>query len=58
VLTGSDDESLCVWDSATGALVKRFEVGAGSVLTVAVTPDGRRVLAGCEDGNIVVWQLR
>jgi WD40 repeat protein len=58
VLTGSDDELLCVWDAATGALGQRFEAGAGSVLAVAITPDVQRVLAGCEDGTIAVWRLR
>lgn len=44
-------------DPATGAVVPLLEEARGPFSAVAVSPDGRELAAGSEDGAIVVWTL-
>ena len=50
------DGSVCVYDAASGAELGRIEVSAG-VFHVAVSPDGRYVLASCTDGKLRLYEL-
>jgi WD40 repeat protein len=57
-LVGSmDDNTACLWDLATGREIRRFEGGefAGSVSSVAFSPDGRSVLIGSNDARL--WEV-
>jgi WD40 repeat protein len=54
VVSGSDDKSLRVWDTASGACERVLEGHTGSVLSVAVLPDGR-VVSGSFDNTPRVW---
>lgn len=62
VLSGSRDNTVRLWDVATGALVRTFEgsVGGKGGLSPAVginavdfSPDGRLVIFGCGDGALI-----
>jgi WD40 repeat protein/uncharacterized caspase-like protein len=56
-VTGSNDQTLKVWDLETGQLIRTIE-GNGSASLVAVTADGRRVVANSSaDSNLRVWEL-
>jgi WD40 repeat protein len=44
-----------VWDASTGALVRR--VPAVNVTGLAVSPDGKLLAVGNEDGEVTVWPL-
>jgi serine/threonine protein kinase/WD40 repeat protein len=69
VVSGSQDRTARVWDTATGQEVSRFEGHESCVYCVAVSPDGRRVLSGCgpkpetpeqsdaRKGSIAFWEL-
>jgi len=57
VASGSDDQTLSLWEVSTGREIFRFhtwrEVGA-----LAFSPDGRRLAgAGAQDGPVYVWEL-
>jgi WD40 repeat protein/tRNA A-37 threonylcarbamoyl transferase component Bud32 len=55
-VAGGDDGTVCVYDVETGEELRRIESPAG-VIQVAVSPDGRHVLASCTDGNLRLYEL-
>ena len=57
VVSGSDDNTLRVWDLATGETKTTLQGHTNSVNAVAVTPDGRHVVSGSEDETLRVWDL-
>lgn len=56
VLSGSEDNSIRVWDIAAGAGVKTLRGHGSDVHACTFSPDGNVVLAG-DDQNIRVWNL-
>lgn len=57
VLSGSTDETLRLWDVATGRTVRVFTGASLGVYAVAVAPDGQRFAAGCKDGAVREYGL-
>ena len=52
------DNAVYQWEIATGKKVKTFEgTGSYAINSIAVTPDGRRLLAGGEDKVLRLWDL-
>jgi WD40 repeat protein len=54
VVSGSGDESLRVWDAATGTCKRVLEGHTEGVSCLAVLPDGR-VVSGSDDKSLRVW---
>uniref|UniRef100_A0ACD5H0P5 WD40 repeat domain-containing protein n=1 Tax=Desertifilum tharense IPPAS B-1220 TaxID=1781255 RepID=A0ACD5H0P5_9CYAN len=54
---GCNDQSIKLWNSATGGLVQTFTGHQGSVYAVAISSDGKLLASGSEDGTIVLWGL-
>jgi hypothetical protein len=54
-LAGERDNTLRLWDVATGTELRRFGPGGVRVHAVAFAPDGHHVLSGYEDGTACVW---
>jgi WD40 repeat protein len=52
--SAGDPQEGLVWDVATGRVLGRFQ-GKGQVYSLAFSPDGARLAAGCADGR--VWLL-
>jgi len=52
---GSVDETLKVWDVATGREVVTLQGHVGSVNACAMTPDGRHVVSASDDETLKVW---
>jgi WD40 repeat protein len=56
-VSASGDQTLKVWDLASGRELRTLEGHAGAVWAVAVTPDGRRVVSASGDQTLKVWEL-
>ena len=56
VISGSGDNSLRLWDAATGQpLGEPWQGHSGSISSVAFSPDGRRVVSGSGDNSLRLW---
>ena len=56
VSTGCD--GLRVWEVATGKQLRRLGKANETYWSLALSPDGLRVIAGCNDGSVGVWNLK
>lgn len=56
LVSASSDQTLRIWDLATGQLLQVIDAGA-PLHAVTVTPDGRRIIAGAADGQIQIWSV-
>ena len=55
VASGSEDETVRIWDVASGKLVRTLKGHKGLVASVAWSPDGKYVASGSEDNTIRIW---
>lgn len=54
--TASSDHKVILWDTKTGAQLRRY-VHGNTVSSVAFSPDAKRLVAGCYNGELVVWNI-
>ncbi|MBI2438167.1 MAG: protein kinase [Lentisphaerae bacterium] len=57
VLSGSNDDTLRLWDVATGQCLRTFEGHTDWVESIAYSPDGRFVLSGSADDTLRLWDV-
>jgi WD40 repeat protein len=55
IASGSLDDTVRLWDAASGAEVLCLRGHKGYVMSVAFAPDGRRLASGSTDGMVRVW---
>jgi len=55
LVSGSQDKSIKLWDTATGRLLRTLEGHADTVSSVAFSPDGTRVVSGSHDNTVKLW---
>ncbi|KAM0158528.1 hypothetical protein ACHAQE_005438 [Botrytis cinerea] len=56
VVSGSDDKTVRLWDTATGLQIQPTLEGHTSYVTsVAFSPDGKQVVSGSEDKTVRLW---
>ena len=56
-VSASEDETLKVWDLASGTCVHTLEGHTDSVRAVVLTPDGRHAVSASNDHTLKVWDL-
>ncbi|KAF7335373.1 WD40 repeat-like protein [Mycena venus] len=59
IVSGSDDNTLCLWDAKTGAAVgKPLEGHTGGVTSVSFSPDGTQIVSGSDDKTLRLWDAQ
>lgn len=62
--SGSEDNTIKLWDMNTGKMVRTFKKGwwqkghEGPVRTVIFSPDGEFLVSGSDDNTIKFWELK
>ncbi len=57
ILSGSNDQTMILWNRETGQPIRRFKAHTDRVNAVAISPDGRRALSGGADKVVRLWDL-
>jgi WD40 repeat protein/serine/threonine protein kinase len=58
IVSGSDDNTVRLWDTATGLPIGSPLTGHGGyVRSAAFSPDGKKVVTGSSDGTLILWQI-
>ncbi len=57
-LSGSEDNTLKLWEVASGRELRTFKGHSNSVLSVAFSPDGELALSGSWDSTIRLWNIQ
>ena len=56
IVSGSYDETICVWNAMTGKIVAGpFSGHLSGVTSVVFSPDGQHIVSGSDDQTICVW---
>ena len=55
VVSGSDDNSIRIWDASNGEEKQKLEGHTDWVSSVAFSPDGLHVVSGSGDNSIRIW---
>lgn len=58
IVSASNDRTVKVWDSASGAELFTFGGHKAFVCSVAIASDSYRVATGALDGEVILWNLR
>jgi WD40 repeat protein len=58
IVTGSLDETVKIWDSATGKEKCTLTGHSDWVRSVAYSPDGKHVVSGSRDNTVKVWDAQ
>jgi WD40 repeat protein len=57
LISGSDDNTIKIWDLLTGTEKLTFKGHSNSVRAIALTPDGKTVISGSYDKTIQIWDI-
>ena len=55
VASGSENNTVRIWDAATGKLQRELQGHGDSVTSVAFSPNGERVASGSDDRTVRIW---
>ena len=51
-----DDNTIKMWDLATGRPVRTLKGHTGPIRSIAFSPDGRRLVSGSWDRTVKLWE--
>jgi len=54
-ISGSDDNTIRLWNAATGAHLRTIEGHTSLVTSVTFSPDGQTIASGSNDETIRLW---
>ncbi|MBD0266555.1 MAG: hypothetical protein ICV78_28695, partial [Tolypothrix sp. Co-bin9] len=55
IASGSDDNTIKIWDSSIGKLIRTLTGHSQRVLSVAFSSDGKTIASGSDDNTIKIW---
>jgi WD40 repeat protein len=55
VVSGLYDNTVRLWDAATGTALQTLERHTATVTSVAFSPDGKQVVSGSDDNTVRLW---
>jgi len=56
-VSAGDDETVRLWELASGKCLRTFRGHTADVVSLAISPDGRNVLSGSWDQEIHLWEV-
>jgi WD40 repeat protein len=56
LVSPSDDNTIKMWDLATGRPVRTLTGHSGPIRSIAFSPDGRRLVSGSWDRTVKLWE--
>ena len=56
IASGSDDQTVKLWEASSGKLLSTLEGHTGYVYSVAWSPDGKTVASGSDDKTVKLWE--
>jgi len=57
LVSGSEDLTLKIWDTATGNVLRTLSGHEKQVLAAAISPDGKLIASGAADQTVRVWDV-
>jgi WD40 repeat protein len=57
IASGSTDNTIKLWDVASGKQLKTLNGHSSSVLSVAFSSDGKTIASGSDDNTIKLWDV-
>jgi WD40 repeat protein len=56
--SGSYDNTIKLWNLATGEEIRTLRGHSQSVRSIAISPDGKTLASGSADNTIKIWRLK
>jgi len=57
IVSGSDDKTVRLWDSASGKVLRELQGHTDWVSSVAFSRDGKQIVSGSDDKTVRVWNV-
>ncbi|GAC1446067.1 MAG: hypothetical protein NVSMB56_01630 [Pyrinomonadaceae bacterium] len=57
ILTASDDQTIKLWDAASGRVIRVFTGHTRTVNRALFSPDGKSIISLSEDGTVKIWDI-
>merc|ERR1712196_72402 len=58
IISGSDDNTVILWDARTGKQISKLKGHTRIVLSVCFSPDGSQIISSSADNTVILWVAR